>query len=114
VIVKPVGASAPAVSATSASACGVAPTTIPGPGRPVWPPRQARFPGGAARADFDDAFADPTKSAHRARSLGRCRLVREQGTRFVLDFERTWYWLGGATGDRPTETSSVGRMQTVF
>ena len=32
----------------------------------------------------------------------------------MLDFERTWYWLGGATGDRPTETSIVGRVQTVF
>ena len=66
-------------------------------------------------APFALAFADPTKSAHRARSLGvGVDWFANRQIRFVLDVEHTCYWLGAATGDRPPETSIVGRVQTVF
>ena len=59
---------------------------------------------------FDLGFADPTKSAHRARSLGAgVDWFPNRQIRFVLDLDHTWYWLG-----RPAETSVIGRVQTVF
>jgi phosphate-selective porin OprO/OprP len=64
---------------------------------------------------FDVGFADPTKSAHRARSLGAgVDWYANKAIRVVLDLEHTWYWLGGPSGDRQPETSVVGRVQTSF
>jgi phosphate-selective porin OprO/OprP len=64
---------------------------------------------------FDRGFADPTKSVHRARSFGAgLDWFPNKQIRFVFDVEHTWYWLGAKAGDRPPETSLVGRVQTVF
>jgi len=64
---------------------------------------------------FDLGFADPTKSAHRARSVGAgVDWFFNKQFRAVLDLDHTWYWLGAKTGDRPAETSVIGRVQTVF
>lgn len=59
---------------------------------------------------FDLGFADPTKSARRARSIGGgADWFLNRQIRAVFDVEHTWYWLG-----RAAETSVVGRVQTVF
>jgi len=64
---------------------------------------------------FDAGYADPTKSARRAWSAGGgVNWYPNRNFRFVVDFERTWYSLGGKTGDRAPESSIVGRVQTVF
>jgi phosphate-selective porin OprO/OprP len=64
---------------------------------------------------FDDKIADPTKSARRAWSTGAgLDWFPNRTFRFVIDLERTWFRLGAATGDRPPETSIIGRAQTVF
>ena len=64
---------------------------------------------------LDNGFADPTRSARRAWSAGggvdwfANRLVR-----FVVDVDHTWYTRGFTIGDRPSETSIVGRAQIAF
>jgi phosphate-selective porin OprO/OprP len=59
---------------------------------------------------FDLGFADPKKSAQRARSLGAgIDWFANRQIRGVLDLEHTWYLLG-----RPAETTVVGRVQTLF
>jgi phosphate-selective porin OprO/OprP len=64
---------------------------------------------------FDKGYADATKSARRAWSAGGgVNWYPNRNFRFVVDYERTWYTLGGKTGDRATENSIVGRVQTVF
>jgi len=64
---------------------------------------------------FDNGYADKTKSARRAWSAGGgANWYPNRNFRFVVDYERTWYTLGGKTGDRATENSIVGRVQTVF
>jgi phosphate-selective porin OprO/OprP len=64
---------------------------------------------------FDTGFADPMKSAKRAYSTGAgVDWFPNRALRFAVDLERTSYTLGGKTGDRPAETSIIGRAQTVF
>ena len=64
---------------------------------------------------FAGGYADPTRSARRARSLGACvDWFPNKELRVAFDIEHTWYWLGAATGDRPPETSLIARVQTVF
>lgn len=64
---------------------------------------------------FDDGFADPTKSALRVWNAGAgLDWFPNRTFRFVLDWDRTWFKLGAKAGDRPAETSIVGRVQTLF
>jgi phosphate-selective porin OprO/OprP len=60
-------------------------------------------------------FADPAKSAHKAWSAGGgVDWFLNKNVRFVLDFERTWYDRGAKAGNKPSESSLVGRVQTLF
>ena len=64
---------------------------------------------------LDNGFADPTKSARRAWSAGiGGDWFANRAVRFVLDVDRTWYTRGAKTGDRPAETSIIGRAQLAF
>jgi phosphate-selective porin OprO/OprP len=64
---------------------------------------------------FDTMYADPTKSARRVWSAGAgVDWFPNKTFRFVIDLERTWFRLGANDGDRPPETSIIGRAQTVF
>jgi phosphate-selective porin OprO/OprP len=64
---------------------------------------------------FALGFADPTKSASKAFSAGGgVDWLPNRSFRFVLDLERTWFTRGATMGDRPAETSLIGRVQTVF
>ena len=64
---------------------------------------------------FDTGLADPTKYAFRAWSAGGgTDWFVNKVFRVVLDVERTWYTLGAKDGNRPPETSIIGRAQTVF
>jgi phosphate-selective porin OprO/OprP len=66
-------------------------------------------------AAFDTAIADPTKSALRVWSAGGgLDWFPNRTFRFVLDYDRTWFRLGAKTGDRPTESTIIGRVQTAF
>ena len=74
---------------------------------------------GELRLDGADVYplglADPTKSAHKIWSAGAgVDWFPNKSFRFVLDYERTWYDRGAKTGDKPAESSIVGRVQTVF
>jgi phosphate-selective porin OprO/OprP len=73
----------------------------------------------ANSAPFDAKIADPTKSVLRAWSAGAgVDWFPNRTFRFVIDLERTWFRLGakGDSGpvDRASETSIIGRAQTVF
>jgi len=73
---------------------------------------QLRLPGAAV---YPLGLADPTKSAHQAWSAGGgVDWFPNKNLRFVLDFERTWYDRGAKVGDKPAESSLVGRVQTIF
>lgn len=62
-----------------------------------------------------DGFADPTKSARRAWSAGAgVDWFVDRAARFVLDVDRTWYPRGFEVGERPAETSIIGRAQLAF
>ncbi len=62
---------------------------------------------------FEAGFADPTKSARRARSAGvGADWFANRNFRFVVDFERTWFEYMATT--HVGENSLVGRFQTVF
>jgi phosphate-selective porin OprO/OprP len=64
---------------------------------------------------FQKGFADPMKSARKAFSWGLgVDWLPNRSFRFVLDLERTTFRGGAPMGDRPDETSVVGRVQTVF
>lgn len=64
---------------------------------------------------FDAGLADPAKSARRVWNVGAgLDWFPNKTFRVVLDYDRTWFRLGAKTGDRPTETSIVGRVQTAF
>jgi phosphate-selective porin OprO/OprP len=64
---------------------------------------------------LDNGFADPTKSARRAWSAGiGGDWFANRVVRFVLDVDRTWYTRGAKVGDRPAETSIIGRAQLAF
>lgn len=64
---------------------------------------------------LNDGFADPAKSARRAWSAGAgVDWFPNRTIRFVLDVDHTWYTRGARTGDRPAETSIIGRAQAAF
>jgi phosphate-selective porin OprO/OprP len=64
---------------------------------------------------YPGGFADPAKSAHKAWSAGGgVDWFCNQNFRVMLDAERTWYARGASGGDKPAETSIVGRVQTAF
>jgi phosphate-selective porin OprO/OprP len=69
---------------------------------------------------FADGLADPKKSARGATSFGvGVDWFPNKALRLVLDLERTKFDGGakaadGSVADRPTETSIVARVQTVF
>lgn len=64
---------------------------------------------------LDRGFADPTKSARRAWAVGGgADWFLNRNVRFVLDVDHTWYTRGFKVGDRPAETSIVGRAQLAF
>ncbi|HEX2689330.1 MAG TPA: porin [Kofleriaceae bacterium] len=65
---------------------------------------------------YPHGYADPTKSAHRAWSAGGgADWFLNKNLRFVLDFEHTWYDRGAKDGgDKPAESSLVGRLQITF
>ncbi len=66
-------------------------------------------------AVFDAGLADPTKSALRVWSAGAgLDWFPNRMFRFVLDYDRNWFRLGMKGGDRPTESSIIGRVQTAF
>ena len=66
-------------------------------------------------AAFAAGLADPTRSARRAFSVGvGADYIPNRSLRFVLDLERTSFHGGAPSGDRPAETSLIGRVQTVF
>lgn len=74
---------------------------------------------GGIRLQSDDAFtaglADPAKSARKALSAGGgADWLPNRSLRFALDLEHTWFSGGVQIGNRPAETSLVGRVQTVF
>lgn len=71
-----------------------------------------RLPGAEV---YPLGLADPAKSAHQAWSAGGgVDWFPNKNLRFVLDFERTWYDRGAKIGDKPAESSLVGRVQTIF
>jgi phosphate-selective porin OprO/OprP len=60
-------------------------------------------------------FADPTKSARRIWAAGvGLDWYPNRTIRFVLDLDRAWYTRGAKMGDRPDETSIIGRAQAAF
>jgi len=65
---------------------------------------------------YPGGFADPAKSARKAWSAGGgCDWFLNQNFRFMLDVEQTWYERGASGGgNKPAETSIVGRVQTAF
>jgi len=64
---------------------------------------------------LDNGFADPNKSARRAWSAGvGTDWFLNRNIRFILDVDRTWYTRGFKPGDRPEETSLIGRAQAAF
>ncbi len=64
---------------------------------------------------LDRGFADPAKAARRAWSAGAgVDWFPNRAVRFVLDVDHTWYTRGFKTGDRPAETSIIGRAQLAF
>jgi phosphate-selective porin OprO/OprP len=64
---------------------------------------------------FTSGLADPTKSARDALSFGvGADWIPKRALRFMVDLENTEFDGGAKTGDRPTETSLIGRVQTVF
>lgn len=64
---------------------------------------------------LNNGFADPTKSARRAWSAGAgTDWFLNRTFRFVLDVDHTWYTRGAKVGDRPSETSIIGRVQAAF
>lgn len=64
---------------------------------------------------LNQGFADPTKSARRAWSAGvGLDWYANRTIRFYLDLDRTWYTRGAMMGDRPDETSIIGRAQAAF
>ena len=64
---------------------------------------------------LDEGFADPARSARRAWSIGLgADWFFNRSFRFVLDVDRTWYTRGATIGDRPSETSIIGRVQAAF
>ena len=64
---------------------------------------------------FDAGLADPAKAARRACSAGAgADWYANTSIRLVLDVERTWFDGGAKGGDRPTETSIIGRLQLAF
>lgn len=65
---------------------------------------------------YPHGFADPSKSVRKAWSAGGgVDWFPNKNFRFVLDFERTWYDRGAKDGgNKPAETSMVGRVQTIF
>lgn len=64
---------------------------------------------------LDNGFADPNKSARRAWSAGAgTDWFLNRTFRFMLDVDRTWYTRGFKPGDRPDETSIIGRAQAAF
>ena len=68
---------------------------------------------------FGEGFADNTRSSIRAWSAGTgVNWYPNKNFRFVLDYERTWFRFGAKEGDvvvnKATESSFVGRVQTVF
>lgn len=69
----------------------------------------------ADTSTLEAGFADPTRSARQATSAGvGADWLANRAFRFMLDVDRTWYVLGAPTGDRPSETSIIGRAQAVF
>jgi phosphate-selective porin OprO/OprP len=64
---------------------------------------------------FTSALADPTKSTRKALSAGAgADWIPRKSLRFMLDLENTEFYGGAPIGNRPTETSLIGRVQTVF
>ncbi len=64
---------------------------------------------------YTNDLADPTKSARKAISTGiGADWLPNRSLRFMADLERTSFDGGTAKGDRPAETSLIGRVQTVF
>jgi phosphate-selective porin OprO/OprP len=64
---------------------------------------------------LNDGFADPTKSARRIWSGGvGTSWYPNRTIRFMLDVERSVYTRGAMTGDRPPETTIIGRAQAAF
>jgi len=64
---------------------------------------------------FDRGFADATRSARRAWSAGLgTDWFANRSVRFMLDADRTWFTRGAKLGDRPSETSIIGRAQLAF
>jgi phosphate-selective porin OprO/OprP len=64
---------------------------------------------------YPGGFADPAKSARKAWSAGGgVDWFLNQNFRFILDFERTWYDRGAKAGDKPDESSLIGRVQIAF
>ena len=64
---------------------------------------------------FDAGVADPTKAARRVSSAGAgVDWYANASFRVVLDLEHSWFEGGAKTGDRPPETSFIGRLQLVF
>lgn len=71
-------------------------------------------------AAFEQGFADPTRAARRATSVGGgVDWFPNKNVRFALNAERTWFRLGakdaaGAAADRAPEITLVGRVQAAF
>ena len=64
---------------------------------------------------LNDGFADPTRSARRAWSEGvGADWYPDRTVRFMLDVDHTSYTRGATMGDRPSETSIIGRAQAAF
>jgi phosphate-selective porin OprO/OprP len=64
---------------------------------------------------LNDGFADPTKSARRAWAVGvGIDWYPNKTIRFDLDVDHTSYTRGAPAGDRPSETSIIGRAQAAF
>jgi len=103
-----------------ASYRSVAPVKPFDPSRGQWGAIDLAARIGELRLTSDDVyaagFADPAKSARKAWSAGGgADWFPNRNLRFVLDFERTWYDRGAKDGgNKPAESSIVGRMQTVF
>lgn len=64
---------------------------------------------------FAHGFADPTRSVRAAWSAGiGAGWLPDRSLRFMLDLDHTSFRGGARTGDRPSETTLIGRVQTVF
>ncbi len=107
------------ITGEDASYLGVTPALPFDPSKGTWGAFDVAARVGELRVVDDttlnEGFADPMKSVRRAWSAGAgIDWYPNRTIRFMLDLDHTWYTRGAKMGDRPSETSLIGRAQVAF